>query len=42
VAGGWEQRGGGANRVAGGDAKGQSERERKKREQLILGSINAD
>jgi hypothetical protein len=30
VAGGWEQRGGGANRVAGGDANGRSERERKK------------
>jgi hypothetical protein len=42
VAGGWEQRGGGANRVVGDDAKGRSERERKKREQLMLGSINAD
>jgi hypothetical protein len=31
VAGGWEQRGGGANRVAGGEAKGRSERERKKK-----------
>jgi hypothetical protein len=30
VAGGWEQRGGGANRVAGGDARGRSEREREK------------